>query len=185
MKPFRQYFDDQGFGAERSGKKEGVSALFAAMGHFVDCLELQIAGCKIVATRSNLYEGDQTALTVIDTIINAMKAFSAEEALVDWALAALGKVLADDPLSKRSYHMASIGGVGLVMGVTDTFAAKPSIQARACNTLGHLAASEELARAVSAAGGVKASLAAMKEFPDDVAVQKNGCHAVANMAVEG
>ena len=47
----------------------------------------------------------------------------------------------DDPLSKRSDRMASIGGVGLVMGVMDTFAAKPSIQARACNTLGHLAAS--------------------------------------------
>ena len=85
------------------------------MSHFADCLELQVAGCKIVATRSNLCnaalllifrcfiafrcisglgEGDQTALTVIDTTINAMKAFSSEETLVDWVLAALGKLLA-------------------------------------------------------------------------------------------
>ena len=44
---------------------------------------------------------------------------------------------------------------------------------------------EELARVVAAAGGVQSSMAAMKEFPEDVAVQKNGCHALANMAVEG
>ncbi|XP_062499865.1 uncharacterized protein LOC134177144 isoform X2 [Corticium candelabrum] len=81
-------------------------------------------------------------------------------------------------------RIAAIGGVGLVMGVTNTFRDKPGIQARACNTMGHLAASEELARVVAAAGGVQSSMAAMKEFPEDVAVQKNGCHALANMAVE-
>ena len=43
-----------GIGADGRAKKEGVSALLGAMSHFADSLELQVAGCKIVATRNNL-----------------------------------------------------------------------------------------------------------------------------------
>ena len=44
---------------------------------------------------------------------------------------------------------------------------------------------EELARAVAAAGGVQQSLQALRHFPNDVDVQKAGCHALANMSLEG
>lgn len=167
-----------------------------AMNVYLDEMDVQEKAC--VALGGLVLDAEHRARVVraggIDAIIAALCAYAASDHLQEHACLALAHISDDD--ARACGMIARAGGLEAVANAMRRFDSKLRLQRWGCAVFAHVLAAEavdnmekmevrfalELAEAIVEAEGVKLLLAALTNFPEDRAVQRECYGALAALA---
>ena len=147
----------------------GLERVFRALEIHSDDSFLHEVACALVANCLSSHTAREITLqSGLGVIVSALRSFPTNVALLENAVSCLGALAAS--VAGRSAVMAA-DGLGIVLGISDTYATLGSVQDKCCLLLRNLTASTANQALIVHGGGLVRVYRAMDAFLDNAALQ--------------